>query len=95
MSERVIISHYENNYGGVVRRLNLIEEKLAELDFANADDALGGKAAVAARDVQNNSAAKSSQGGATSPRSLRRTTPKRRLLHREGDRWWLGNSTPN
>jgi Fe-Mn family superoxide dismutase len=31
-----IISHYENNYGGAVKRLNLIEEKLAELDYANA-----------------------------------------------------------
>ena len=29
MSERLIISHYENNYGGAVKRLNLIEEKLA------------------------------------------------------------------
>jgi len=36
MSERMIISHYENNYGGAVKRLNLIDEKLAELDFANA-----------------------------------------------------------
>src|SRR3954468_14923892 len=36
MSERLIISHYENNYGGAVKRLNLIQEKLAELDFANA-----------------------------------------------------------
>ena len=27
MSERPIISHYENNYGGAVKRLNLIEEK--------------------------------------------------------------------
>src|SRR5262249_12567429 len=36
MSERLIISHYENNYGGAVKRLNLIEEKLAELDHANA-----------------------------------------------------------
>ncbi len=36
MSERLIVSHYENNYGGAVRRLNLIEEKLAELDLANA-----------------------------------------------------------
>ena len=36
MSERLIISHYENNYGGAVKRLNLIGEKLAELDFANA-----------------------------------------------------------
>src|ERR1700726_2047229 len=36
MSERLIISHYENNYGGAVKRLNLIEEKLAELDYAHA-----------------------------------------------------------
>jgi len=36
MSERLIISHYENNYGGAVKRLTLIEEKLAELDYANA-----------------------------------------------------------
>jgi Fe-Mn family superoxide dismutase len=36
MSERLIISHYENNYGGATKRLNLIEEKLAELDYANA-----------------------------------------------------------
>jgi Fe-Mn family superoxide dismutase len=36
MSERLIISHYENNYGGAVKRLNLIDERLAELDFANA-----------------------------------------------------------
>lgn len=36
MSERLIISHYENNYGGAVKRLNLIEEKLAELDFVSA-----------------------------------------------------------
>src|SRR5215467_13729338 len=36
MSERLIISHYENNYGGAVKRLNLIEEKLAELDYDSA-----------------------------------------------------------
>jgi Fe-Mn family superoxide dismutase len=36
MSERLIVSHYENNYGGAVKRLNLIDEKLAELDYANA-----------------------------------------------------------
>lgn len=35
MSERMIVSHYENNYGGAVKRLNLIDEKLAEVDFAN------------------------------------------------------------
>src|SRR6202049_179111 len=36
MSERLIISHYENNYGGAVKRLNLIDEQLAELDYARA-----------------------------------------------------------
>ena len=36
MSERLIVSHYENNYGGAVKRLNLIEEELAGLDFARA-----------------------------------------------------------
>src|SRR5262245_480307 len=36
MSERLIVSHYENNYGGAVKRLNLIEEQLAGLDYAKA-----------------------------------------------------------
>jgi Fe-Mn family superoxide dismutase len=36
MSERMIVSHYENNYGGAVKRLNLIDEQLAGLDFAKA-----------------------------------------------------------
>src|SRR5215210_6274428 len=36
MSERLIVSHYENNYGGAVKRLNLIQEKLAEIDYTTA-----------------------------------------------------------
>jgi len=36
MSEKLIVSHYENNYGGAVKRLNLIEEQLTELDFNKA-----------------------------------------------------------
>jgi Fe-Mn family superoxide dismutase len=36
MSERMIVSHYENNYGGAVKRLNLIAEQLAGLDFNTA-----------------------------------------------------------
>src|SRR6059058_563531 len=36
MSERLIVSHYENNYGGAVKRLNLIDEQLAALDYAKA-----------------------------------------------------------
>ncbi len=33
MSEKLIVSHYENNYGGAVKRLNLIAEQLAGIDF--------------------------------------------------------------
>ena len=33
MSERLIVSHYENNYGGAVKRLNLIDEQLAGLNY--------------------------------------------------------------
>jgi superoxide dismutase, Fe-Mn family len=36
MSEKLIVSHYENNYGGAVKRLNAIGAQLAELDFATA-----------------------------------------------------------
>jgi Fe-Mn family superoxide dismutase len=36
MSERLIVSHYENNYGGAVKRLNAIRAQLAGLDFATA-----------------------------------------------------------
>jgi Fe-Mn family superoxide dismutase len=36
MSEKLIISHYENNYGGAVKRLNIIEEQLAALNYSNA-----------------------------------------------------------
>src|SRR5262244_769162 len=36
MSERLIVSHYENNYGGAVQRLNAITKALAELDFTSA-----------------------------------------------------------
>jgi len=36
MSERLIISHYENNYGGAVKRLNLIDEQLAQIEFDKA-----------------------------------------------------------
>jgi len=36
MSERLIRSHYDNNYGGTVQRLNAITDQLAQLDFATA-----------------------------------------------------------
>jgi superoxide dismutase, Fe-Mn family len=36
MSEKILTSHYENNYGGAVKRLNAIEAQLAGLDWAAA-----------------------------------------------------------
>lgn len=36
MSEKIIVSHWENNYSGAVKRLNAIETQLAELDWAAA-----------------------------------------------------------
>mgnify|MGYP001350310885 CR=1 FL=1 len=36
LSEKLIVSHYENNYGGAVKRLNAITAQLEALDFAAA-----------------------------------------------------------
>lgn len=36
LSEKLIVSHYENNYGGAVKRLNAITAQLQSLDFAAA-----------------------------------------------------------
>ena len=36
LSEKILVSHYENNYGGAVKRLNAIGAQLADLDFAKA-----------------------------------------------------------
>jgi Fe-Mn family superoxide dismutase len=35
LSPKLIESHYENNYGGALRRLNAISEQLASLEFAS------------------------------------------------------------
>ncbi|WP_231714956.1 superoxide dismutase [Enhydrobacter aerosaccus] len=36
LSEKLLASHYENNYGGAVKRLNAIAAQLATLDMATA-----------------------------------------------------------
>ena len=36
LSEQLIVSHYENNYGGAVKRLSAITAQLESLDFATA-----------------------------------------------------------
>ena len=35
MSEKLLVSHYEDNYSGAVKRLNDIEKQLASLDWAS------------------------------------------------------------
>jgi Fe-Mn family superoxide dismutase len=40
ISETILVSHYENNYVGAVKRLNAIATQLAELDFAKAPNFL-------------------------------------------------------
>ena len=40
ISEKILISHYENNYVGAVKRLNAIAVQLTELDFAKAPNFL-------------------------------------------------------
>jgi Fe-Mn family superoxide dismutase len=40
ISEKVLVSHYENNYVGAVKRLNAIGAQLADLDFAKAPNFL-------------------------------------------------------
>ena len=36
LSEKLIVSHFENNYAGAVKRLNAIAAQLEALDFASA-----------------------------------------------------------
>ncbi len=36
LSEKLIVSHYENNYGGAVKRLNAITTQWAEMDVSSA-----------------------------------------------------------
>lgn len=40
LSEKLLVSHHDNNYAGAVRRLNAIEMQLANLDFATAPNFL-------------------------------------------------------
>jgi Fe-Mn family superoxide dismutase len=36
LSEKILTSHYENNYSGAVKRLNAITEQIAQLDYSKA-----------------------------------------------------------
>lgn len=36
LSEHLIVNHWQNNYSGTVKRLNAIEEQLADLEWSKA-----------------------------------------------------------
>ena len=73
LSDRLLISHYENNYGGAVRRLNAIEERLQALDSAVAStfdlNGLGRERLVAANSMLLHEAYFDSLGGSGEPQS--------------------------
>jgi hypothetical protein len=50
LSEKLIVSHWENNYGGAVKRLNAITAQLASLALRHGAGARGSGAARRARE---------------------------------------------
>jgi superoxide dismutase, Fe-Mn family len=72
LSDRLLVSHYENNYGGAVHRLNAIEERLQVLDCAAAStfdlNGLGRERLAAANSMILHEAYFDSLGGNGEPR---------------------------
>jgi superoxide dismutase, Fe-Mn family len=72
LSDRLLVSHYENNYGGAVRRLNAIEQRLQALDCVTAPtfdlNGLGRERLVAANSMLLHEAYFDSLGGSGEPR---------------------------
>src|SRR4051794_26744861 len=71
LSDRLLVSPYENNYGGAVRRLNAIEQRLQALDCAAAStfdlNGLGRERLVAANSMLLHEAYFDSLGGSGEP----------------------------
>src|SRR5215218_10889294 len=71
LSDRLLVSHYENNYGGAVRRLNAIEGRLADLDWAAAPvfelNGLGRERLIAANSMLLHEAYFDALGGSGEP----------------------------
>jgi superoxide dismutase, Fe-Mn family len=71
LSDQLLVSHYENNYGGAVRRLNAIEGRLAALDWAAASvfdlNGLGRERLIAANSMMLHEAYFDALGGSGEP----------------------------
>jgi Fe-Mn family superoxide dismutase len=71
LSRDLMLSHYENNYGGALRRLNLLERELASLDYSRAPgftiNGLKREALIAANSVLLHEVYFDNLGGAGDP----------------------------
>ena len=71
LSDRLMVSHYENNYGGAVRRLNAIEGRLQTLDWGTAPvfdvNGLGRERLIAANSMLLHEAYFDALGGSGEP----------------------------
>jgi superoxide dismutase, Fe-Mn family len=71
LSDRLIVSHYENNYGGAVRRLNAIERRLQGFDWATVPvfdaNGLGRERLIAANSMLLHEAYFDALGGSGEP----------------------------
>ncbi len=71
LSDRLLLSHYENNYGGAVRRLNAIEDRLATVDWTAASvfdlNGLGRERLIAANSMLLHEAYFDALGGSGEP----------------------------
>ena len=71
LSTRLLVSHYENNHGGAVRRLNTVEQRLSSLDWAAAPgfdlNGLGRERLIAANSMLLHDAYFDGLGGSGEP----------------------------
>lgn len=71
LSDRLLVSHYENNYGGAVRRLNAIEARLTGIDWSTSPvfelNGLGRERLVAANSMLLHEAYFDALGGSGEP----------------------------
>lgn len=71
LSEKLLVSHYENNYGGAVRRLNAIDQRMAALGWATAPgfeiNGLGRERLIAANSILLHEAYFEKLGGSGGP----------------------------
>src|SRR5262249_54315841 len=98
LSVKLIESHYENNYGGALRRLNAITEKLESLDFENTPgDVINGlkrEELIALNSTLLHELYFASLGGASAPVAKGHADPRPAGARAEAPAHHLGSSRP-